>query len=265
MENSKIAWTDHTFNPWWGCVKVSPGCANCYAKTWAERTGYSKQSKGEIWGVNAPRRFFSDKHWNGPIKWDAEAKAEGIHKRVFCASMADVFETHAVFDIQTKMSNERERLAELIQRTQNLDWLILTKRIERAADYMKWMFPGGLPDNAWIGCTAENQKYYDERILYLSSINASVRWISIEPQIGPITIYSNATTTALTAAIDWVICGGESGTGCRPFNIDWARSLRDECFSANIEFFMKQLGGHPDKRDNPDQWPEDIRVREFPR
>jgi len=86
MKNSKIEWCDHTFNPWWGCAKVSPGCAHCYAESLAKRTGNA------VWGHESPRRFFGDSHWNEPLKWDAAAKAEGRRKRVFCASMADVFE-----------------------------------------------------------------------------------------------------------------------------------------------------------------------------
>lgn len=255
MKDSKIAWTHHTFNPWWGCVKVSPGCKNCYAETFAKRTG------NQVWGVDAPRRFFGQKHWSEPLKWNIEAGQAEERRRVFCASMADVFEIHREPETQEQMNTERKRLAWVIRETQNLDWLLLTKRIETAAGYLERMFPfQDIPSNLWIGTTCENQEQAIKRIPHLMSIPASVRFISVEPQLDLVTL------PALNKYMpDWVICGGESGPGCRPFNPDWARSLRDQCSSAGVSFFMKQLGGHPHKRDQMEDLPEDLRVREFPR
>jgi protein gp37 len=110
-KNSSIEWTHHTFNPWWGCVKVSPACQNCYALEFARRLGHS------IWGAAAPRRFFGENHWLEPLKWNARAKADGERKRVFCASMADVFEA------RTDLNSERAKLWKLIEATPWLDWL----------------------------------------------------------------------------------------------------------------------------------------------
>src|SRR4051794_32502123 len=100
--NSSIEWTHHTFNPWWGCVKVSPACKHCYAEAWAKRTGFG------LWGPRSDRRFFGDAHWREPLRWNAEAAADRTRRRVFCASMADVFEPRRELDAW------RERLWKLI-------------------------------------------------------------------------------------------------------------------------------------------------------
>lgn len=115
-KNSSIEWTDHTFNPWWGCAGVSPGCDNCYAEAWAKRVGE------DIWGARKPRRFFGEKHWCEPLKWNDEAQKQGHRRRVFCASMADVFE------LRSDLDPWRDRLWVLIDQTPWLDWLLLTKR-----------------------------------------------------------------------------------------------------------------------------------------
>jgi protein gp37 len=148
-KNSKIEWTHHTFNPWWGCTKVSPACKNCYAETWARRIG------ADIWGRSAPRRFFSDQHWRAPLAWNSEAQDEGVRRRVFCASMGDVFEG------RTDLNEWRVRLWQLIEDTPWLDWLLLTKRPERALDYVPWDLEW--PENVWVGTTVENQRWVDHR------------------------------------------------------------------------------------------------------
>ena len=148
-KDSKIEWTHHTFNPWWGCAKVSPACKHCYAETWAKRVGK------ELWGAKSPRRFFSDAHWREPLKWNAEALALGEHRRVFCASMADVFEARAELDPW------RDRLWRLIEVTPGLDWLLLTKRPHRIASHAPW---SAWPAHVWLGTTAENQKWADVRV-----------------------------------------------------------------------------------------------------
>lgn len=250
-KETAISWTDHTFNPWWGCVRVSEGCTHCYAETFSKRTGHS------IWGVDADRRFFGQKHWNEPLLWNSKAKKQEL---VFCASMADVFETHKKGHINDLMNKERERLGWTIWHTPNLEWLLLTKRIESAEFYLDMMFPGGeRPDSIWVGCTTENQESFDKRIEHLANVKAKVRFLSVEPQIGPVSILKNP------RAIDWVISGGESGPGCRPFDVAWARQLRDECKENNIAFFLKQLGGHPNKRHDLSDFPEDLRIQEFPK
>ncbi len=259
-KNSKIAWTHHTFNPWWGCTKVSQGCKHCYAETFSKRTGH------DIWGPTAPRRFFpNESHWWEPMKWNAEAIRNNERKRVFVGSMCDWAETHPNPETQAQMNEARERLASLVFSTPLLTYLFLTKRIEDASMYLHQMFGDEIPYNVWIGTTAENQEMYDQRIPILATIDeVTIRFVSVEPQIGPVTMFSNPSVTASSEMIDWVIVGGESGPGCRPFEESWARSLLSECRESGTAFFMKQFGGHPKKRDVFEEFPDDLQVQEFP-
>lgn len=222
-KNSKIEWTHHTFNPWWGCTKVSPACKHCYAETWAKRVGE------DVWGARRARRFFSDMHWREPIKWNEDAVASGSRLRVFCASMADVFEDRRDLDVA------RQRLWRLIEVTPALDWLLLTKRPEVAERLNPW--GANWPRNVWLGATAENQKYADERIPFLSRCPARVRFLSCEPLLGPLDL-----TRWLGETVGWVIAGGESGGKSRPTDPLWVRSLRDQCIKKNVPFHFKQWG-----------------------
>lgn len=222
-KSSKIEWTHHTFNPWWGCVKVSPACLNCYAEAWSRRVGRS-----DLWGKDGERRFFSDHHWREPLKWNQEAEKDGERRRVFCASMADVFERKASLNIW------RDRLWQLIDETPWLDWLLLTKRPQNFKKYLPW---ADLPPNIWLGATAENQKYFDKRIGYLLEIPATVHFLSCEPLLGPIDISKYS-----SSSLNWIIAGGESGHNARPMNPAWVKSLRDQCQESDIAFHFKQWG-----------------------
>ncbi len=260
-EKSKIEWTDATFNPWWGCEKVSPGCAHCYAESMAKRTGH------EVWGPDKGRRFFKEAHWKEPLKWNEEALEQGVRKRVFCASMADVFEK------RESLNEEREKLWTLIEQTPNLDWLLLTKRPELMRILTPARWHKAWPVNAWAMTSAENQEQLDKRMHHLLQVPAHVRGLSIEPQLGPVTLSLMGTVPAswgmgyasVSDLLSWVIVGGESGPGCRPFKVEWAEQLRKECEGTNTAFFMKQLGGSPYKRDKLEDFPLSLRVREFPR
>lgn len=222
MKNSKIEWTHHTFNPWWGCTKVSAACKHCYAEAWAKRTGH------DVWGGRTQRRFFSDKHWSEPLKWNKDAKAEGSRHRVFCASMADVFER------RKELNPWRERLWALIEDTPWLDWLLLTKRAEQLIN------PWGKywHDNVWLGVTAENQHWADKRIPLLVKQKAKVKFISAEPLLGALDI----TTWLDKDGLDWVIVGGESGANSRPMNPVWLEALLKQCHDNNTAFHFKQWG-----------------------
>lgn len=229
-KDSKIEWTHHTFNPWWGCTKVSPGCKYCYAETWANRVGQ------KVWGPSARRRDLSDAYWQQPIAWNKEALRSGTRKRVFCASMADVFENRRELD------SKRERLWTLIQDTPALDWLLLTKRPHN----VRVLTPYGdcWPKNVWLGATAENQKWLDKRMHDLSTSSAKVLFLSCEPLLGPLDFsqWVKKAKSGEGRMIDWVIAGGESGHHARPPNPEWFTSIRDQCVDASVHFHFKQWG-----------------------
>lgn len=231
-ENSKIEWTEHTFNPWWGCTKVSPACDNCYAEAWAKRTGHS------VWGAKADRRLLSDSHWKNPIRWNEISRQTGIRARVFCASMADVFEW------KTGLSSLRDRLWSLIEQTPDLDWLLLTKRPHLVGRLTPWT--DQWPENVWLGTTVETQKFAEKRMHHLLSIPAKVRFLSCEPLLGPIDL------SKWIAEVHWIIAGGESGPGARQSHPDWFRSLRDQCTNADVGFHFKQWGDWFPIEDSPE-------------
>jgi len=226
-KNSHIEWTNHTFNPWWGCHKVSPACDNCYAELWAKRVGQT------LWGQRAPRRFFGDTHWREPLKWSEEARAEGTRSRVFCASMADVFECRA------DLNQERVRLWNLIDQTPSLDWLLLTKRPQHVLSMTPW--GENWPRNVWIGTSIENQKLAELRLPYLLAVPATVRFLSCEPLLGPLDLRSWFNRPSYNP-IDWVIAGGESGPRSRPMHPDWVIGLLQQCQRAKVPFHFKQWG-----------------------
>lgn len=228
-QNSKIEWTHHTFNPWWGCVKVSPACKHCYAETWAQRLGL------ELWGgKRTERRFFSDAHWKEPLKWNAEAQRLRARRRVFCASMADVFED------RTDLEPWRARLWPLIEQTPYLDWLLLTKRPEHVAESVPW--GARWPRNVWLGTTVENQEYALERIPIIAKLPAAVRFVSCEPLLGPLKLGRWLKPAEAGTGINWVIAGGESGHHSRPMNPLWVEDLRDQCVERDVDFHFKQWG-----------------------
>jgi len=226
-KDSKIEWTHHTFNPWWGCAKVSAACDNCYAETWAKRVG------SNVWGRQAKRRFFGDSHWKEPIAWNIEAASTGIRRRVFCASMADVFEK------RSELHQWRERLWDLISLTPMLDWLILTKRPQNISGMVPW--GDNWPQNIWLGSTVENQRMAQIRLPQLLKHRAVVRFLSCEPLLSNIDLSQWISDPGLQP-IDWIIAGGESGPYSRPMNPNWARALRDSCRANNIAFHFKQWG-----------------------
>jgi protein gp37 len=231
-----ISWCDHTFNPWWGCTKVSSGCANCYAEEFANRL-----SVVPLWGDSARRQFFTDKYWAGPLAWDKAAAKAGKRAKVFCGSMCDVFEN------RDDVLASRMHLWQLVERTPNLDWLLLTKRPETMACFLPWgcftidvgecisWTPGLAPwRNVWLGTSVENQATADERIPHLLACPAAVRFLSVEPMLEPIDLRLDS------RRLDWVICGGESGANRRRFMHDWADNLRRQCHDADVPFFFKQ-------------------------
>lgn len=249
-ETSAISWTDATFNPWIGCTKISQGCKLCYAETQNNR--YQWNPAG--WGPGAPRKRTSAANWKKPIQWAKEARAAGMVKRVFCASLADVFDAEA----PAQWRNDLWVLISECSAIGGLEWLILTKRPENIRRMMPAHLTENPPDHIRIGTTCEDQENAEKRIPELLHSWRGKNFISYEPAIGPLHMHGSFWP------IDWIIVGGESGAGCRSFDIQWARHIREQCKNSGTAFFMKQLGGHPDKRHDPEVWPEDLRVREFP-
>jgi protein gp37 len=264
-ENSAIEWCDHTFNPWEGCQKVGPGCDHCYAETRNARFGGGAAPN---WGPGAPRRRTSPSNWAKPLRWQREAAAfmaaHGRRQRVFCSSLADVFDN--AVDPQW-----RDDLWRLILNTPDLDWLLLTKRIGNVANMLPVPFDfERMYPNVWLGATIINQAEADRDIPKLLATSARVRFLSMEPLLGPVdlrrvvlkhtqdrnpgapaTVSINALFGWMGGAnvdgrtrIDWVIAGGESGPGARPSHLNWYRELRDQCVAAGVPFLFKQWGEH---------------------
>ena len=270
-EFTAISWCDSTFNPWMGCTKVSPACDHCYA----ERLMDTRLGRVQ-WGAGQARKRTSAATWRQPLAWERDWEnfltRHGRRRRVFCASLADVFDNEVP-------PEWRAELFALIDQTPHLDWLLLTKRVGNVATMIE--APGmqkcGLPPNVWLGATICNQAEADRDIPKLLALQARVRFLSIEPMLGPVDLgkakalpvfrYANqpiVSECGLTGRvlgvhpelagrwqkhdgnmqpwIHWVICGGESGPQARPMNPDWARSLRDQCDAAGVPFHFKQWG-----------------------
>lgn len=223
-QGTKIEWAHHSFNPWWGCQKVSPACANCYAEGVADR--FHPDLK--LWGPDSTRKLASETSWREPLKWNNFAKSRGVRARVFCGSMCDVM------DGRSELTASRLRLYDLIEQTESLDWLLLTKRPDNFGLLLPESWLSNPRRNVWLGTTAENQEWWDKRIPALRKTPAACRFVSVEPMLGPV--------LGEVDGIDWVICGGESGRGARPMHPDWARSLRDQCQAAGVPFLFKQWG-----------------------
>lgn len=238
-ENSKIEWTTHTFNPWIGCQKVSPGCDNCYAEAMMDKRYHKVE-----WGPHGERKRTSEANWKLPLRWAKAARATGERPRVFCASLADVFDNQVP-------NIWRSDLFALIEQTPELDWLLLTKRPENIGKMLwpKWDF--GIPRNIWLGTTCEDQAAFNRRWPILEQFHVRVRFISYEPAIGELTMANHKIKP------DWLICGGESGQGHRAMPAQWAYLIMDECAEHFIPFFFKQMAG---KKPIPD----DLLIREFP-
>lgn len=266
MDVTKIEWADSTFNPWEGCTKVGPGCDHCYAET---RNARFAGGQPINWGPRAPRRRTSAANWKLPLRWEAEAaefKAQhGRRRRVFCASLADVFDN----EVDPRW---REDLFALIQDTPSLDWLLLTKRIGNVP-MMVALIQGWMPPNVWLGATVVNQAEAERDIPKLLAIDAAVRFLSIEPMLGPIDLERPMPGPDLDqgggqkicqpwfiqSGIGWVIAGGESGARARPSHPDWYRSLRDQCDRAGVPFLFKQWGEHAPARTSAPPQASDVK------
>lgn len=263
MGKTTIEWTDFTFNPWRGCTKVSQGCKHCYAE---QMSGRNPAVLG-IWGKRGSRPVAAESYWQQPLRWNRDAAAAGERRRVFCASLADVFEGQDTMpaDAWAGVEAARARLFDVIERTPWLDWLLLTKRPENIMSTVErirqhWAvdrLPGFDRGSIWIGTSVEDQAAADARIPHLLQVPAKVRFLSCEPLLGGLDLWPYLGPAADVPAkfngdptkapgyergIDWVIAGGESGPNARPMHPAWARSLRDQCQAAGVAFHFKQWG-----------------------
>ena len=242
-KDSKIEWTDHTFNPWIGCQEVSAACDFCYARVQNE---HRKWVSG--WGPNGERKRTSVANWRKPLAWNAAAAAAGVRAKVFCASLADVFDN----DVPPVW---REELFRLIAITPHLDWLLLTKRPQNIEGMLARSvgdaWTSGFFNHVWLGTTVENQAEAKRRIPHLVRTPATVHFLSVEPMLGPVDIKEwcfrrpperQKGTDWDNMGINWVICGGESGGKARPMHPQWARDLRDQCADVGVAFLFKQWG-----------------------
>ena len=281
-EDTAIEWADHTFNPWEGCQKTgSLACEHCYAET---RNARFNGGVAVNWGPHAPRRRTSASNWRKPLAWNKAARAfaekHGRKQRVFCASLADVFDN--AVDPEW-----RRDLFAIIDATPNLDWLLLTKRVGNVVKLLEQIGRTALPVHVWLGATIVTQEEAERDIPKLLAAPAVVRFLSMEPLMGPVDLTDLSLRTnpgekpdglagldALTGVhwdaedtitgiygspdprIDWVIVGGESGSGARPMHPDWARSIRDQCAAAEVPLLFKQWGEWESAldrdRDDPD-------------
>lgn len=309
-EKTQIQWTDHTWNAWVGCVKVSAGCTNCYAEH-AAPTRKARAEGRELWGPASTRMILSPDYWLQLGRWNrAAARSARGFALVFMSSLSDFFEDHpAVLDA-------RAWALDIIATTPNLTYQILTKRPEnivpallavRAREALGYTSSPGIkmvdrwlggdpPANVWLGTTTEDQKAFDLRWPILAAVPVRVAFISYEPAVGPLELGKGRP--------DWVIVGGESGNKARPFHVEWARDIVAECAAEAIPVFVKQMGAKPiDRNDagfggdpgdtwpdtpggislleqyqggealvhlghkkggNIEEWPDDLRVRQFP-
>ncbi|MDB5415071.1 MAG: hypothetical protein JWR10_3406 [Rubritepida sp.] len=264
--DTKIEWANHTFNPWIGCTAVSPACDHCYAEV-----STPARALGVKWGAHERHRT-SEANWRQPLAWNRKAERDDRRAKVFCASLADVF------DNQVPPEWRRDLWA-LIGACENLDWLLLTKRPQNIAKMLPepWLLTP--MRNVWLGTTVENQAEASRRIPQLLAVPAAKRFLSCEPMLEPVDLsrcgihYTGSGPLHLWKTdlpgdggwrrqsgqpkpeIDWVICGGESGPHARPMNPKWARSLRDQCAAAGVPFLFKQWGewvhAHPRPSETP--------------
>lgn len=258
-EQTAISWCDHTFNPWWGCWKIAPECKNCYAEAHAHRF---VKLYGELWQRDGARRFFGDEHWKEPRKWNEKAKRDGVRRRVFIGSMCDWAERHPDPKINAFLDAARAEMWAMIEECDQLDFLMLTKRIDGAAALLPWYRWPSAPwaaemseaereelaqpwSNVWIGTTAGTRATLRDNSYHLRAIRAAVLFISCEPilEFIPPDEWDDALDPAARcgeARVDWLIVGDESGRKRRPADLDWVRAARDAADRHGVAFHYKQ-------------------------
>ncbi len=278
-ENTTIQWCDHTWNPWRGCARVSPGCDHCYAEALSRRN----PAVLGVWGEDGTRPQGNAAYWRLPYRWDRTAERDGARHKVFCGSLMDIWED------RPDLLEPRRRVLWTAYECQCLDFLFLTKRPQnigmllRAATVLSTETPHdnwlnlqtrSPRPNWWLGCTVEDMPRARERIPELVAIPARVRFLSCEPLLEPLDL----SPWLEQGGIRWVIVGGESNQGgatARPFDLEWCEEIVEQCRAAGVPCFVKQLGSRPvaaglglrlaDRHGGiPTEWPDWLRVRQFP-
>lgn len=272
-DTSGISWTDSTMNFWEGCTKVGPGCDHCYAATRDHR--FNGAAGVTHWGAGAPRRQMSEHTRNNPMRWQRDAadflRVHGHPRRVFCSSLADIFDNEVP-------DEWRADAYEAMQMSPDLRWQLLTKRVGNVWKMVPSSWHAHWPKNVGLMITVVTQAEADRDIPKLEALKAEfgIPWVglSVEPMIESFDLVDHLRRHN----IDWVIIGGESGTGARPFHAGWAAFLAGVCLGASTACFVKQMGENfwlqgkrqprdpnDPKRDDPSTWPEALRVRQFPK
>lgn len=242
--NSKIEWTEATWNPVAGCTILSAGCTNCYAMRLAARLAVMGQEKY----VGTTRKSGGRAKWNGTVKTDDPSldvpRRWKKGRLIFVNSMSDLFHEKVPLEFI-------KRVFDVMRDTPQHTYQVLTKRAERLEELSKkirW------PQNVWMGVSVESEAYA-YRIDHLRRTKAKTKFLSLEPLLGPLDSLN-------LDDIDWAIAGGESGPGARPMPKNWVRSIRDQCLEADVPFHFKQWGGVNKKRTGRlldgrtwDQWP----------
>ena len=253
-QNSKIEWTHHTANLWHGCTKVHEGCDNCYAETLSKRWG------NDVWGNDKPRKIINSV-FNELDKFQRIAKEANEMQRVFVGSMMDIFEKPMplidskgieITNLNTGEIRDTFFFFFSENRYPNLMFLLLTKRPSNINKYTPESWKQTPPENVMFGTSPVNQQTSEKLITQLLEVKGK-RFLSVEPQLDSINIQG----FLFNGGIDWVIQGGESGHHKRPFNLDWAYYLKQQCEATNTPYFFKQI-------DKIQEIPTDLQVRMFP-
>ena len=259
-DKTGVGWTDHTYNQWWGCEKVSPACRICYAKDQADDYG-----RTGLWGPGSitHRRIMAISTQEKPYVWNRHAIKTGIVEKVFTGSMGDICEPHP------DVVNARKKLITIIKETTMLRWQLLTKRPENFNRFFPWQ---KWPSHVGAGCSVENQKYADERIPYLLEVPAAYHFLSVEPLLGPVDL------TPYLYDLDWIIIGGESDwlsekDDAREMKLEWVTDIMEQCKAVGgIPIFMKQMGSawareHKavnQKGEDMREWPKKFQIQQLP-
>ena len=258
-KDSKIGWTDDTFNIAIGCEKQDELCKFCYAEILDNRW-----SKGNNhWGKNAPRRVMSESYWKQPLKWNKDAEKQSVIRKVFCSSLADWAENNET------ISEQRKKLFPLIKQTPNLIWQLLTKRYDRVQHCLPEDWGNGY-ENVWLGQSVGKQDLAEKYLDTFLKNKSKVKFLSMEPLLE----YVDLKKWLATGEINWVLVGGESSNRktCRPMEIEWVEKIIDDCRKYNVPIFVKQLGSvlaknmnlNNSKGEDINEFPEHIRIQEFP-